>query len=331
MKTAFWKSKRVTLTGGSGFLGSHIATLLKEMGCRNLFIPRRREFDLRQREAVVRMYKKSRPEILIHAAAVVGGIGANRRAPGTFLYDNAIMGLQVIEMARQFGVKKFVLIGTTCSYPKFTPVPFKEEDLWNGYPEETNAPYGIAKKVLIAQIQAYRKQYPDFHGISLIPVNLFGPGDNFNLQTSHVIPAMVRKFSEATEKKKKQVTLWGTGTPTREFLYVEDCAEGIVMAAEKYDSLEPVNLGSGLEISIKNLAEKIADLIGFKGEILWDASQPDGQPKRRLDTSKAVAGFGFRARTPLEVGLEKTIRWYRLNRSSIEREKELDACAVLQE
>jgi GDP-L-fucose synthase len=307
---SFWDKKRVTVTGGAGFLGSHIVEKLRALGCREVFVPKREEFDLREKEAVVRLIEKAKPDMLIHAAASVGGIIANRKAPADFFYDNAIMGLQVIEQARRLKVGKTVLIGTTCSYPKFTPVPFKESDLWNGYPEETNAPYGLAKKMLIAQIQAYRDQYPDFKGISLIPVNLYGPGDDFDPATSHVIPAMIRKFTEAVRLGQKRVLLLGTGSPTREFLFVEDCAEGIALAAEKYDSAEPVNLGSGVEIAVRDLAEVIARHTGFRGDIDWDISQPDGQPKRRLDTSRAKSAFGFAAKTPFEDGLRTTIDWY---------------------
>ena len=314
----FWDGKRVTVTGGGGFLGSHIVDRLKALGCREIFVPRRAEYDLREKEAVIRMYEKGRPDILIHAAASVGGIGANKKNPGAFFFNNAIMGLQVIEAARQFKLKKLILIGTACSYPKHTPVPFKEEDLWNGYPEETNAPYGLAKKMLIAQIQAYREQYKDFNGISVIPVNLYGPRDNFDPEMSHVIPGMIQKSLEALERGEKKVIHWGTGTPTREFLYGEDAAEGILLAAERYEGSEPVNLGSGEEISIQALADQVAQAVGFRGTIGWNfPSHPeDGQPKRRLDTSRAKSAFGFCAKTPFDEGLRRTITWYRQQRAA---------------
>ncbi len=305
----FWTNKRVAVTGGGGFLGSHVVQKLRALGCQNIFIPRRPQYDLREREAIIRMYEESRPDLVIHLAAVVGGIGANQKNPGTFFYDNAIMGIQLIEFARRHHVQKFVTLGTVCAYPKETPVPFREEDLWNGYPEETNAPYGLAKKMLLAQGQAYRQQY-GFHAITLFPSNLYGPGDNFNLETSHVIPAMIRKFYEGVERDQQTVSLWGTGEPTREFLYVEDAADGILLAAERYDQPDPVNLGSGQEISIRDLAQRISKMIGYHGTIVWDSSRPDGQPRRRLDVSRAQKAFGFAAKTPLETGLQKTIAWY---------------------
>jgi len=309
---SFWQTKSVTVTGGAGFLGSYVVKRLKERGCREVFIPESKHYDLRDRDAIVRLYKDARPDIVIHLAAVVGGIGANRENPGKFFYDNAIMGIQLIETARQFGVNKFVCIGTICAYPKFTPVPFKEEDLWNGYPEETNAPYGLAKKMLLVQLQAYRQQY-GFNGIFLLPVNLYGPGDNFDPKSSHVIPALIKKFIDAQSQPEPQsaVSVWGTGEVTREFIHVEDAAEGILLAAEQYDKPEPVNIGAGFEIKIKDLVGLIVKQTGFTGKVVWDTSKPDGQPRRCLDTSKAEREFGFRARIGFEEGLRRTITWYR--------------------
>ena len=306
---SFWIDKRVLVTGGAGFVGSHLVKKLRERGCRDIFVPRSRDYDLVQMENVVRVYQDSRPDIVIHLAGAVGGIGANRANPGKFFYDNLMMGVQMMEQGRRFGVEKFVAIGTVCAYPKFTPVPFKEEDLWNGYPEETNAPYGLAKKMLLVQAQAYRQQY-GFNAIFLLPVNLYGPRDNFDLETSHVIPALIRKCVEAVESGQEQIVVWGTGNPTREFLYVEDAAEGILLAAERYNKSDPVNLGSGFEISIRELVETIARLTGFEGRIIWDATKPDGQPRRRLDASKAEREFGFRARRGFEEGLRRTVDWY---------------------
>jgi len=306
----FWEKKRVLVTGGAGFLGSYLVEKLRKSGCQNAFVPRSRDYNLVEMEAVKRAYEDSRPDIVINLAARVGGIGANRANPGKFFYDNIMMGTQMMEQGRQFGIEKFVALGTICSYPKFTPVPFKEEDLWNGYPEETNAPYGLAKKMLLVQSQAYRKQY-GFNSIFLMPVNLYGPQDNFNPKSSHVIPALIKKFIDA--QPHPTVTVWGTGRPTREFLYVEDAAEGILLATEKYNKSEPVNLGAGFEISIEDLVELIVKSTGFKGKIIWDTSRPDGQPRRCLDTSKAEKEFGFRAETPFEEGLRKTIDWYRKN------------------
>lgn len=305
----FWKDKSVVVTGGAGFLGQAVVRLLQQRGCRQIFIPRSREYDLRNSAAIGRMLKKARPDVIVHLAAVVGGIGANRENPGKFFYDNIMMGVQLIDQAYRSGAAKFVAIGTICAYPKFTPVPFKEEDLWNGYPEETNAPYGLAKKMLLVQSQAYRQQY-GFNSIFLLPVNLYGPGDNFSPESSHVIPALIKKCFDAKREASSHIVVWGTGRATREFLYVDDAARGIVLAAEKYDKAEPVNLGAGFEVSIKDLTQKIVRLMGFKGKILWDASKPDGQPRRCLDTSRAKKEFGFEAKIMLEDGLKRTIRWY---------------------
>jgi GDP-L-fucose synthase len=302
--------KRVCVTGGAGFLGRALVAELERRGCRNLFVPRSSEFDLRREEAIERMWDVARPQVLIHAAARVGGIGANRHNPGTFFYENAIMGIQLIEAARRHALEKLVIIGTTCSYPKYAPVPFQEESLWDGYPEETNAPYGIAKKALLVQAQAYRQQF-GLNAIYLIPVNLYGPGDNFDLETSHVIPALIRKCVEAQERGEGEVVCWGDGSPSREFLYVDDCARGIAAAAECYDSAEPVNLGCGREVRISELAELIARLTGFEGRLVWDASLPGGQPRRAMSTERAEKLFGFRASTSLSEGLARTIAWYR--------------------
>lgn len=302
--------KSIVVTGGSGFLGRHVVETLKQRGCRNIFVPRSEQYDLRNSKAIQRMLADSQPDIIVHLAAVVGGIGANLQNPGKFFYDNLIMGVQLMEQARLAGVEKFVAIGTICSYPKFTPVPFKESELWNGYPEETNAPYGLAKKMMLVQSQAYRKQY-GFNSIFLLPVNLYGPHDNFDLASSHVIPAMIRKFLEAVKHKSPTVTLWGTGQVTREFIYVKDAAEGIVLATEHYDSSDPVNIGSGEEISIYDLAKLIKQETGFQGQINWDSSKPDGQPRRRLDIHKAKSAFGFKACTSLAQGLKQTVQWYK--------------------
>jgi len=308
----FWEDKRVIVTGGAGFLGSYVVEKLKERGCKNIFVPLVEDYNLTKEKNVVRLYQNYPCDIVIHLAAVVGGIGANRENPGKFFYDNLVMGAMLMEHARQFKVGKFIALGTICAYPKFTPVPFKEEDLWNGYPEETNAPYGLAKKMMLVQSQAYRIQY-GFNSIFLLPLNLYGPGDNFNPKSSHVIPALIRKFIEAKGRGKEEVVCWGTGKPTRGFLYVEDAAEGILLATEKYNKSEPVNLGSDLEISIKNLAELITKLVGFKGNIRWDTGEPDGQPRRRLDISRAEQEFGFKAKMDFEEGMRRTIEWYKKN------------------
>jgi GDP-L-fucose synthase len=305
----FWNNKRVLVTGGAGFLGSFVVKKLRARGSKDIFVPRSQDYNLVEMEAVKRLYRNARPDIVIHLAARVGGIGANRVNPGVFFYENLMMGVQMMEMGRQAGVEKFVGIGTVCAYPKLTPVPFKEEDLWNGYPEETNAPYGLAKKMLLVQAQSYRQQY-GFNAIYLIPVNLYGPGEDLDLETSHVIPALIRKCIEAKASGKGSITAWGDGSPTREFLYVEDAAEGILMAAEKYNKSDPVNLGSAFEISIRNLLETVIRLTGFRGRVEWDRTKPNGQPRRKLDTRRAEEEFGFRAQTPFEEGLRRTIQWY---------------------
>jgi len=305
----FWKERRVTITGGGGFLGSFVVAKLQENGCQNVCAARSKDYDLREPENVLRLYKDSRPDIVVHLAATVGGIGANRKHPGRFFYDTAIMGIQMMEYARRFNVEKFVSIGTVCSYPKFTPTPFHEENLWEGYPEETNAPYGLAKKMMLVQMQAYREEY-NFPGIYLIPVNLYGPRDNFDLESSHVIPALISKFVQAQASGSPAVSVWGSGNATREFLYVEDAAEAIVLAAEKYGKAEPVNLGSGQEISIYKLAYLIKELTGYEGAVEWDSSKPDGQPRRSLDISRAQKEFGWHAKTDFRQGLQKTIQWY---------------------
>ena len=308
--------KRICVTGGLGFLGSHLIDRLKASGCQNVFIADRDKYDLTKEAEIIRMYEEIKPDIVIHLAAVVGGIGANREHPGSFYYLNMVMGAMLIEQARLHNIEKFVALGTICAYPKFTPVPFKETDLWLGYPEETNAPYGLAKKMMMVQLQAYRQEY-DFHGIYLLPVNLYGPRDNFDDRSSHVIPALIKKCVEAKEAGRDSIEVWGTGKATREFFYVEDAAEAIALAAERYDGTEPVNLGAGFEISIKDLVELIAKLTGFTGKIVWDSSKPDGQPRRCLDTSRAKEYFGFQAHTNFEEGLKKTIDWYKENREAL--------------
>jgi len=304
------QNKRIVVTGGAGFLGSHLVEQLRTMGCRDIFVPRSGQYDLRTLDGVSRLHRDARPEVVIHLAAVVGGIGANRENPGSFFYDNLLMGVELMEQARRQGVEKFVAIGTVCAYPKFTPVPFKEDDLWNGYPEETNAPYGLAKKMLLVQAQAYRQQY-SLNAIYLLPVNLYGPRDSSDPAKSHVIPALIKKCVDAIEDNQSRVEVWGTGQASREFLYVEDCARAIALATERYDKPEPVNLGAGREITIRKLVSLIAELTGFRGEILWDGSKPDGQPRRCLDVSRAEREFGFRATTDFTDGLRKTIEWYR--------------------
>lgn len=303
------KDKRVMVTGGAGFLGRYVVETLRERGCSQIFVPRSVEHDLRQSEAVRRAFDDSQAEVVFHLAAIVGGIGANKARPGTFFYDNLIMGAQLMEEAMLRGVEKFISIGTVCAYPKFTPVPFKEEDLWDGYPEETNAPYGLAKKMLLVQGQAYRAQY-GFNAIYLLPTNLYGPGDNFDPDTSHVIPALIRKCVEAKDGANDKIVVWGDGSPTREFLYAPDAAEGIVLAAERYDGAGPVNLGSGFEISIRHLVELVTEIVGFEGRIVWDTSKPNGQPRRRLDTTQAERKFGFKAQMDFDEGLRKTVDWY---------------------
>lgn len=314
--TSFWKDKCVVVTGGGGFLGSFVVDQLRAKDCRQIVIPRSRDYDLVQMDAVKQLYRDTKPDLVIHLAARVGGIGANQSNPGRFFYDNLMMGTQLIEVGRQQGLKKFVATGTICAYPKFAPIPFKEDDIWNGYPEETNAPYGLAKKMMLAQSQAYRDQY-GFNSIVLFPVNLYGPRDNFDLQTSHVIPALIRKCVSAKEEGRAAITLWGDGSPTREFLYVEDAAEGILLAAEHYDGNLPVNLGTGEEISIRDLAKLIAAEVGFTGQIQWDTTKPNGQPRRCLDVSRAKQLFGFQAKHGLSDGLKKTVQWFQSNSQSV--------------
>ena len=313
----FWNERRFMVTGGAGFLGKVVTRKLQEHGAKEIFIPRIEDYDLVDPVAIDRLLEDSNPDVIIHLAAHVGGIGANREHPAEFFYDNLMMGVQLMHKAWQRDIEKFVAIGTVCAYPKFTPVPFKEDDLWIGYPEETNAPYGLAKKMLLVQSQAYRDQY-GFNSLFLLPVNLYGPGDNFNLYSSHVIPALIRKCVEAEQAGEKEIEVWGDGSPTREFLYVEDAAEGILKATENYNESLPVNLGSGYEISIKDLAEKIARLTGFSGKLVWNADKPNGQPRRGLDTSRAYEKFGFKAQVGFEEGLKETILWFREHQQEIQ-------------
>jgi GDP-L-fucose synthase len=305
----FFEDRRVVVTGGAGFLGGYVIEGLKKRRCKNILVPKIEDYDLVKMDDVVRMYDDMKPDIVIHLAAIVGGIGANREHPGEFFYKNLMMGVQLIERGRIRNVEKFVAIGTVCAYPKFTPVPFREDELWNGYPEETNAPYGLAKKMLLVQSQAYRTEY-GFNSIFLLPVNLYGPGDNFDPASSHVIPALIKKCVDAIERGTDRIDCWGTGNVSREFIYVADAAEGILLATERYNGPEPVNIGAGFEITIRKLVEKIAELTGFEGEIRWDSSKPDGQPRRRLDVSRAKKYFGFEAKMPFDDGLKATIDWY---------------------
>jgi len=315
ISTESWSKKRVCVTGGAGFLGSYVTAKLRERGAKDVFIPRIEDYDLVKPEDIKRMLDDSRPDVILHLAAHVGGIGANREHPAEFFYDNLMMGVQLMHQSWLLGLEKFVALGTVCAYPKFTPVPFSEDDIWEGYPEETNAPYGLAKKMLLVQAQAYREQY-GFNAIFLLPVNLYGPRDNFDPRSSHVIPALIRKCMEAQDAGQDEIVVWGDGSPTREFLYVEDAAEGILLAAEKYDGSEPVNLGSGREISIKDLALLIARLTEFKGRMVFDTTKPNGQPRRALNTTRAEKYFGFRAATNFEEGLKRTVDWYREFRKS---------------
>ena len=310
--SGFFEDKRIVVTGGAGFLGSYVIDGLEKRGCKNILVPKIEEYDLVKMDEIVRMYGDMKPDIVIHLAAVVGGIGANREHPGEFFYKNLMMGVQLIEQGRLQSIEKFVAIGTICAYPKFTPVPFKEDDLWDGYPEETNAPYGLAKKMLLVQSQAYRAEY-GFNSIFLLPVNLYGPGDNFDPASSHVIPALIKKCVDAIENGADHIECWGTGNVSREFIYATDAAEGILLATEHYNGVEAVNVGAGFEITIKELAEKIVKLTGFEGDLRWDSSQPDGQPRRRLDVSRAKKLFGFEAKMPFEEGLKATIEWYKQN------------------
>jgi GDP-L-fucose synthase len=316
MTKNFWQNKRVCVTGGAGFLGSFVLEKLEERGAEEIFVPHIEEYDLTLLEDIKRMLDEAQPDLIIHLAALAGGIEANRERPADFFYQNLMMGVPLMHESWERGVEKFVAIGTICAYPKFTPIPFKEENLWEGYPEETNAPYGLAKKMLLVQAQAYREQH-GFNAIYLLPVNLYGPRDNFNLVTSHVIPALIRKCVEAQERGEKEIVVWGTGSPTREFLYAGDAAEGILLAAERYNGSEPVNLGSGMEISIKELVNLITRLTVFEGEIVWDTSKPDGQPRRALDTQRAFGYFDFKAQMPFEEGLRRSIDWFKENRDKI--------------
>lgn len=313
---SYWRDKRVVVTGGSGFLGSVVVAQLRRQGCRTILVPRSRDYDLVDIGAVRRMYADTTPDLVLHLAARVGGIGANQTHAGRFFYDNLMMGTQLIEVGRQRGLEKLVAVGTICSYPKHTPVPFREEDLWAGYPEETNAPYGLAKKMMLVQAQAYRQQY-GFNAVVLFPVNLYGPGDNFDMETSHVIPALIRKCVEAKERGDDRVVLWGDGSPSRDFLHVDDAARAIVLAAEHYNGSEPVNVGTGHEITIQTLAELIAEAVGFSGRIVWDASKPNGQPRRCLEVSRAKRLFGFEASVAFVDGIRQTVSWFQANRRSI--------------
>ena len=311
--TNFWKNRRIVVTGGAGFLGSFVLEGLQKRGTENVFVPMEEDYDLTQIDHIRRMYDDMRPDLVIHLAAVVGGIGANREHPGEFFYKNLMMGVQLIEEARLREVEKFVAIGTICAYPKFAPVPFKEDDIWDGYPEETNAPYGLAKKMLLVQSQAYRQEY-GYNSIFLLPVNLYGPKDNFGPRSSHVIPALIKKCVDAIDRGDDKIIVWGSGKATREFIYAEDAAEGILLASEKYNEADPVNIGAGFEISIRDLVDKIVKITGFKGEVVWDSSQPDGQPRRMLDTTRAYDKFGFKAQMTFDEGLKRTVEWYRENR-----------------
>ncbi len=318
--TSYWESKRVCITGGGGFLGSFVVELLSKRGCTDIFIPRSAKYDLVEQEAIKRLYDDAKPDVLIHLAAVVGGIGANRENPGRFFYENLMMGVPLLHEGYLRGIEKFVATGTICAYPKYTPVPFLESELWNGYPEETNAPYGLAKKMLLVQSQAYREQY-DFNSIFLLPVNLYGPRDNFDPSSSHVIPALIKKVYDAQARKEDEIVVWGDGSASREFLHARDAAEGILLAAERYEKSDPVNLGAGFEITIKDLVEKIAYLMHFEGKLTWDTTKPNGQPRRCLDTSRATKEFGFTAKTDFDTGLAETIAWYREYRKSREQKE----------
>ena len=312
----FFKDRRIVITGGAGFLGSYVIERLRNRGCKNILVPKIEDYDLIKMDEIVRMYKDMKPDIVIHLAAVVGGIGANRMHPGEFFYKNLMMGVQLIEQGRLNNIEKLVAIGTVCAYPKFTPVPFKEDDIWNGYPEETNAPYGLAKKMLLVQSQAYRAEY-GFNSIFLLPVNLYGPRDNFDPQSSHVIPALIKKCVDAIEADADHIECWGTGAASREFIYAADAAEGILLATEFFNGPEPVNIGAGFEIKIKDLVEKIVKITGFKGRIQWDVSKPDGQPRRCLDTARAKKLFGFTAKTSFDEGLKATVDWYIANKDRL--------------
>jgi GDP-L-fucose synthase len=311
-----WPQERVVVTGGAGFLGGYVVEALRQKGCREIFVPRSKDYDLVDMAAVKRLYADARPTLVLHLAARVGGIGANRRNPGKFFYDNLMMGVQLIEVGRQVGLRKLVALGTICAYPKFCPVPFREDDIWNGYPEETNAPYGLAKKMLLVQSQSYREQYA-FDSVVLFPVNLYGPRDNFDLETSHVIPALIRKCVEARERGERRLVVWGDGSPSREFLHARDAAEAIVAAAERYDKSDPVNVGAGFEIKIRDLVPLVAKLCRFEGEVVWDTTKPNGQPRRMLDTSRALREFGWKARIPFEEGLRDTVEWFEGHRKEI--------------